>query len=562
MDNERFTGILCPIWTLSHKGDQGIGDLASLKKFIPWVSKAGVEFIQLLPINECDNSNSPYSAISSIALDPIYLDLSLIPEITKNKPLDGLPKSDKVDYQKVRNHKNLLLRAAFDKYLLEGTEDNAFTDFQKSEAEWLSSYSFFRHLTTLEGDSPNWKEWDASYNTPEKALKWFEKEFSTNPETYTEVLYYEWVQWHCFTQWKNLRNFAKKNKVKLMGDIPVGVSYCSADVFFEPENFQLDWYGGAPPETFFKDDAFAVKWGQNWGIPLYNDEYLRKTNFSWWVRRVQKHTEIFSMFRIDHILGLYRIYSFPWAPAENTSFLELSEGETSEKTGGLIPGFKPRADTTAKDAQLNLERGDEIISFIIQAANGADIIAEDLGMTPDYVRPHLEKRKISGFRVCHWELGENAAPTPTDQFPYYSFATFSTHDHPPITAVWNTLRQELNSQDPEEQNSARSTLKVLGQIAKVNLPQPLSTSDDIPKCDDEILWKLLHHLLEANSRYTALMITELLGTEDRFNTPSTVGDHNWTHRIKPSIEDLIEEPQYKSLQTKLKELILKNRKQL
>src|SRR6202022_2928990 len=108
-----------------------------------------------------------------------------------------------------------------------------------------------------------------------------------------------------------------------MGHIPFGVSYYSADVFARPAAFALDWSGGAPPEPYFKDDEFTQKWGQNWGIPLYRWELMRANNLGWWRQRIRGVKQIFDLFRIDHVLGFYRIYAFPWRPERNKEFLPL-----------------------------------------------------------------------------------------------------------------------------------------------------------------------------------------------------------------------------------------------
>ena len=113
-----------------------------------------------------------------------------------------------------------------------------------------------------------------------------------------------------------MKAHAEQRGVALMGDIPFGVSYYSADVFSRPNEFMLDWFGGAPPEPLFKDDAFTQKWGQNWGIPLYRWSAMRANNFQWWRERVRGTRRIFHLFRIDHVQGFYRVYAFPVAAGE------------------------------------------------------------------------------------------------------------------------------------------------------------------------------------------------------------------------------------------------------
>jgi len=542
------TGILIPLWTLSHRGDQGIGDIGSLRALLPWIAEAGLTFVQLLPINETDSTFSPYSAISSVALDPMYLDLSKIPGIE----VTPVEKTDRVNYPEVKVRKDKALRAAFIHFKKSGNGSDSFLEFQQKEASWLMSYCGFRVLMHLEGERSQWERWSPEYNTRQKATRYIIKHTEEENAFNDEAFYRAWLQWHCHTQWKELNNYAQSLGIKLMGDIPVGVSYNSADVFYEAENFDLNWSGGAPPETFFKDDQFAIKWGQNWGVPTYNDDFLRQTNFAWWKRRVRKHTEIFSMFRIDHVLGLYRFYSFPWQPSRNAEFLPLSKNEAKELTGGDLPGFKPHPDDTTVQRAHNLLRGDEILTHLQEAAPNAEIIGEDLGLVPEYVRPHLEEKEIAGFRICHWETDKRGKLISPSKFPYQTFATFSTHDHPPISTVWNEYRSDLDSKDSDTRKVARKKIKLLAQIVGLEIPQRTPKSQDIPEFTPDHKWRMLDYLSSANSRFRAFMITDLLDDPARFNTPSTVGSHNWTHRIQPKVEEFYTSPDLKEIQERLK----------
>ena len=170
--------------------------------------------------------------------------------------------------------------------------------------------------------------------------------------------FFRYVQWVAHQQWRAIKSFATEREVALMGDIPFGVSYYSADVFAGPARFHLDWSGGAPPEPYFKEDAFTQKWGQNWGIPLYDWNEMRKHKFDWWRQRVDGVKEIFHLFRIDHVLGFYRVYAFPWRPRRNNrEFLPLGWDEMRARTGGREPHFTPRDDRTWENCVANRTRG-------------------------------------------------------------------------------------------------------------------------------------------------------------------------------------------------------------
>ena len=188
-----------------------------------------------------------------------------------------------------------------------------------------------------------------------------------------ERTFFSWVQWLCFRQWRALRALGDELGVKLMGDIPIGISYYSADVFFQRENFDLDWCGGAPPETMFKHDRFIQQWGQNWGIPLYRWEEMTEQGYPWWKQRIAKLTEIFSMFRIDHILGFYRIYAFPWRPQRNLEFLDLSPEEAANLTAGRRAQWAWRPDDNEENKRANCADGDHRLRAILEAAGDCEV---------------------------------------------------------------------------------------------------------------------------------------------------------------------------------------------
>jgi len=372
-EREKLLGILFPVFSMRRDGDLGIGDTRTVCLCMEWLKRYGVNFLQLLPINVSASDNSPYSAISSVALDFIYLDILQIPEIKEDDieaikdefPNDWLTEK-RVNYAVVRKVKSKLLRLAYYRFKSDFIDSISFNEFKVKQADWLKPYCRYRWLMEEAGGNEDWTTWPENFNSADKALI-YEREQNENKNGEAQEIqeYYAWVQWHAFSQWEGVRSFADEIGVKLMGDIPIGVSNSSADVFFEPQWFQEGWYGGAPPETVFKDDAFTSKWGQNWGVPLYNWEELKEDHYSWWKRRVCKLTDIFHIFRIDHILGFYRIYAFPWHPKRNDEFLPLSEDEAKMKTLGQLPHFSPRSDDTMMNKAKNLLAGDEYIRALI-----------------------------------------------------------------------------------------------------------------------------------------------------------------------------------------------------
>jgi 4-alpha-glucanotransferase len=229
-----------------------------------------------------------------------------------------------------------------------------------------------------------WDAWGPEHSDIDAARRWLDSLGEEERVPLEERRdFHSYVQWIALQQWRDLKAYAEAQGVALMGDIPFGISYYSADVIAHPDLFALDWSGGAPPEPYFKDDAFTQKWGQNWGIPLYRWDVMRSRNFDWWRQRVHGVREIFHLFRIDHVLGFYRIYAFPWRPRRNPEFLPLAWEEMHGRTGGREPHFAPR-DAPGKMRSEHARR--RRVSARGHRGAGARVVGEDLGTVPDYVR--------------------------------------------------------------------------------------------------------------------------------------------------------------------------------
>lgn len=527
---QRMAGILFPVFSMRRKGDLGIGDTTAVKQCLDWFSENSIGFLQLLPINVTGSDRSPYSAISSVALDPIYLDVEKIKGIgpaliAKARAECGAALvSASVDYSTVWKVKRGILRQAFEKFQ-KSDEDESFELFKKEHKTWMRHYCLYRWLIDEAGGIEDWSQWPESFNTPEKAKRYETKQKRKDrAEVVAAQDYYAWEQWHAFSQWEGVRAHADRVGVKMMGDVPIGVSYASADVFFEPEWFNPKLFGGAPPETEFEADPFTSKWGQNWGVPVYRWDEIEKSDYKWWRQRVGALSSIFHQFRIDHILGFYRIYSFPWHPRSNDAFLPLDAEQAAELTGGERPRFFPRADGSMVNKAKNLLDGDKYIRAVVDAAAGAEVIGEDLGTVPDYVRPHLLELGVAGFKVCHWELDSRGEVIPAESHPECSFACYTTHDMAPLRKLWESARAECAT----DRKKGEATLKALSQFAGIPLPR---RGDSYPAYSKKIKKCLLDALMRAGSRYAAIQINELVDSSVQINFPGTVGDQNWTYRV-------------------------------
>ena len=549
----RRAGVLCPVFALRTESDLGIGDTEAVRGLIDWAAEVGVHFLQFLPINATGRDNSPYNAISSVALEPLTLDLSpaAVPELPSAEFTDvcarhGLASwsMGRVNYPAVRALKHELLVAAHRALTaippgLSGSGDPlagrraAFAAFRLAEADGLDDYCLFRVLMDRVGHE-DWPSWPEEMNTGSKARAWLAAEQArSGAETGLALSLHAYAQWLCAEQWAAVREHAAHRGVSLMGDVPFGVSWCSVDVFFHPEEFDLSWCGGAPPETYYKDNPFVQKWGQNWGIPLYNWERMEAGGFQWWRRRVRKLTEIFAIFRIDHVLGFYRIYSFPWRPQRNEEFLPLTPEEASARCDGRVPHYIPHDDDTPEHKATNLAQGDRFLRMIVEAAAGAEIVAEDLGTVPDYVRPHLLSLDLPGFKISQWEDDGHGHALQGAAYDNCSFTTYATHDHEPMRTLWERLRREWEHGTAEEAAQAGRELKFLCQFAWLHPEE-----GPYPPYDPSLRHALLASLLHSKARFAAFLLTDLFGLEDRFNVPGVARDQNWSARLPMTLAEM------------------------
>lgn len=551
MDEKRLAGVVLPLFSLRRNNDHGIGDLTALRQWIDWAADAHVGFLQLLPVNALgrDECPSPYSTISSVALEPLYLSLEpwTIPGLEErvfNETGDTLPWEqpsgpDLVDYPKVRFWKMWILRGAWNNFKTKPEYEcimPKFREWVKEQGSWLEDFVCFQILCDLFG-TEIWWHWPEQDPARAKAIASDYEE---------EKDFARWLQWLCEKQWEFIRIYADERNVKLMGDIPIGVSLSSADVFFERHLFDTEWCGGAPAEGSYAEDPFTAKWGQNWGIPLYRWDVMAQDNFAWWRRRVKYCTKIFSMYRIDHILGFYRIYSFPWKPTENGVFLPLSTDQAAQRTGGRLPGFKPRGDDNAADRNMNLADGDLYLRLLLSAAPGVSVVGEDLGCVPDYVRPNMRQLDIPGFKIPHWEIKADGTITSGKEYHECSFAAFGTHDFETIMQTWNDSYAKIERarklglwengspktpSSPEQENIVRQAedgARLLKWFADFSGMQPETC---LSYWNQEIKTAMYNALFRSRSRYAAILWPALFGINKRLNIPGTTGGTNWRERM-------------------------------
>lgn len=350
-------GIQVPLLSIWTEQSQGCGEFLDLIPLIDWLSDLGMDVLQLLPLNDSGEDASPYKALSGTALHPIYLSLHALTDEKLN-----FPKSKRVPYWEVLEKKLAFLKkyvADMEKVILEDPSYQAFVE----RSPHLRYYA--RYKVKTEGETEN---------------------------------FHLIVQYLCHTQLLKAKKHAEKKGVFLKGDIPILLSPKSADVWAHPEFFDLSLQAGSPPTKFDPK-------GQVWKFPLYNWKAMEENHFEWWRRRIQTAAQYFHLYRIDHIIGFFRIWAIP-------------HGEIADK-GFFVP----------KKEGLMEVQGRKLLETLLSFSDMLPI-GEDLGDPPPFIRETMLELGIPGTKILRWSPNIEA-------YPPASLSTVSTHDLEP------SLSQEM-----------------------------------------------------------------------------------------------------------------------
>ncbi len=316
-DTWHGAGVAIPVFSLKSKNSFGIGEFTDLKLLVDWTKKTGLKLIQILPVNDTTATHTfldsyPYAAISAFALHPIYINLEKVagkkyagiikPLLKKQKQLNDLTD---VDYEQVLKFKLSAIEELYSIQKEEFLADEEYKKFFEKNKHWLIPYAAFSYLRERNGTS-DFSKWQL-YNQYNKAS--IHKYVSPKAKHYDSIAVYYFAQYHLHLQLLEATDYAHKNGIILKGDIPIGIYRNSCDAWVNPKLYHMDFQAGAPP------DAFAIK-GQNWGFPTYNWEEMAKDGFDWWKKRFEQMSNYFDAFRIDHILGFFRIWSIPMSAVE------------------------------------------------------------------------------------------------------------------------------------------------------------------------------------------------------------------------------------------------------
>ncbi|MDO5446974.1 MAG: 4-alpha-glucanotransferase [Prevotellaceae bacterium] len=549
---KRIAGIAVPVFSLRTKGSQGVGDFGDLKMLIDWATRMGLRAIQILPINDTTNDGTyrdsyPYNCISSFALHPMYLDLRKFGEVSDElNQLNTLPQ---IDYEKVNIAKRKAIIEVFKQTWKEVKATADFKQWKEKNEYWLRPYSQFRAQQTV---------------------------YDFESGKYSPELY-------CFTQYmlhlqlKEAADYARHKGIILKGDIPIGVSREGVEVVSYPDLFNADQSTGAPPDFFSAD-------GQNWGFPTYNWDEMAKDGYTWWKRRMQNMAQYFSAYRIDHILGFFRIWAIPMAARKEGEVLKMSKGVVSgcegqfqpaipmsideicsyglwlneaDRDGLFIEDFRTKGtyhpringqstetynklDDNQKQAFNNLYNnfffnrneqfwyGEAMKKLpALTRSNLMICCGEDLGMVPSCVPTVMNQLNILSLEIENMPkaLGTNFGNP--QSYPFMSVCTISSHDT-------HTLRGWWEDDPVRAQDYYNNVLHLCGK-APEKLPGWMAE-------------QIICHNLAANSALCILTLQDWIGIEERLRNDDAKSErinepanprHYWRWRMHLNLEELV-----------------------
>jgi 4-alpha-glucanotransferase len=305
-------GIAIPVFSLRSNSSFGVGEFSDIRLLVDWAKEVGLKLVQILPVNDTSATYSwkdsyPYAAISAFALHPIYINLQKVagkknapaikPLLKKQKQLNSLAE---IDYEQVIQFKTNVLRELFELDGLAFIKEKEYEEFFEDNKNWLVPYAAFCFLRDKYGTS-DFSKWKTYSVYKEEEIT---KLTSPKSKQFRFIAFFYFVQYHLHLQLKEATDYAHKKGIAVKGDIPIGIYRYGCDAWTAPELYNMNMQAGAPP------DDFTIK-GQNWGFPTYNWKKMEEDHFEWWRQRFHQMSNYFDAFRIDHILGFFRIWSIP-----------------------------------------------------------------------------------------------------------------------------------------------------------------------------------------------------------------------------------------------------------
>lgn len=409
----RGAGVAIPVFSLRSEESFGVGEFYDLKKMVDWAEATGLKVIQILPINDTTMTGTwqdsyPYNANSTFALHPQFLRLEAVGRLADKKAMTKYRKLGKelnalveVDYERVNHAKAAYLKELFAEQGAATLASKEFADFFRRNEAWLRPYAAFCTLRDKFG-TPDFSRWGKWSVYDGKAIA---KLTSPKSEHYAEVALVYFVQYHLDRQLREVRNYAHAHGVILKGDIPIGISRTSCDAWVDPDLFHMNSQAGAPP------DDFSVL-GQNWGFPTYNWERMAEDGYAWWRARFKKMAEYFDAYRIDHILGFFRIWEIPYECVHGllghfNPALPFSEEEI--RGYGLWFNAARHAEPYVYRYMLDDffgEAAEEVrTKYLQEAGNGRYVLREEVDTQRKVERLFAGKSDDRSHRICDGLMG-------------------------------------------------------------------------------------------------------------------------------------------------------------
>ena len=472
---KRSAGILMPISALP--SPYGIGTLGkSAKQFVDFLVSTKQSYWQILPLGQTGYGDSPYASFSSYAGNPYFIDLDDLVKrgYLKKEEFSSIKwyrKVDSIDYELLYQNRYKVLHYTVNRVLKKSKED--FESFIQSEKDWLLDYALFMVIKDLHhgGALETWKE---PYKKRDKKILQAIKD-----EYHEEIVFYEVIQYLFFLQWNELKRYANKKGIQIIGDLPIYVARDSVEVWASPKVFQLDEdlnakkVAGVPPDGFTED-------GQLWGNPLYDWKYLKRTKYAWWIKRIHHQLKFYDVLRLDHFRGF-------------ESYFAIDAKEDTARNGWWEKG-----------------PGIDFFHQVKKQLGSINMIVEDLGYLTPGVKKLLRESKYPGIKVLEFAFYEGSMKNEYLPHNYKKncVAYIGTHDN-------ETLVGWLKGLSKEPMKFAKEYYKVTKK--------------------DELYEVMMKSVFHSKAELVVIQMQDYLKLDNRarMNTPSTLGG-NWMWRMKPN----------------------------
>lgn len=574
--SQKRAGVSIPLSSIVTQHSLDCGDIYSLQVLSKWTRSCGLSIIQILPLNDSGFGKSPYSSISAYAMDPLYISLYLLDLDKESKKIErGL----KFDLNSTRQKKLAILKKHF-LSIFNSHLTNQIKEFTK-QYPFFRTYSCFKILYE-KNYGKLWTEWQFG------SVHSIQIEDQIETENQTEYFFQAWIQMILCKQLRETKSVLEQDGIFLMGDMPILTSINSADVWSKRHLFNRNLSAGAPPDQFSYD-------GQNWGFPVIEWTMMKKENYSWWRERVQYLEKFFDLYRIDHVLGMYRIWSVPlnaksarygyFYPQKGLSkedFLsvKLEPDEFVQKEilyefafnqyvfcwdFASLPNFMSldediknqlitlSAKNSSFDESIWKENGETILNFLSKESKML-ACAEDLGAVPDFIKDSIKQNEIIGLDIIRWTRNyhsEKANFILAEDYRRLSVASLSVHDTSVALAWWNEI----------DSNTKEQFLELIG------------LKEEESKDKVKLLEKMMEFALSVNSIFSIHLLHDYLfdpqynqykdrklcildnPEEHRINTPGTQEEFNWDYRFPFVLEELLDN---EKLCARIKKMIKQN----